>query len=71
MQLTCVCWGLGSWLVALGVKATPAAWVEKIPIQMNEDAVDDNDPVMKSFMSATQTKGIKRSETERLIMDFK
>ncbi len=42
--------GIGSLIWAVIVKATPAAWVEKIPIKFDEDkgAGDDN-AVMKVF----------------------
>lgn len=66
MLIAVFSFGVGSWLVALAVKASPPEFAEKLPELINENAGDGTD-----FLSVLQRKlqgeQIKRSETERLL----
>ena len=66
MLISVIAFGVGSWLVTLGVKATPPEMAEKIPELINENAGEGQD-----FLSILQRKfvgePVKRSETERLL----
>jgi magnesium-transporting ATPase (P-type) len=41
--------GLLTWPAAALIKMTPLTWVQKIPVNINEDELDENDKVMKAF----------------------
>lgn len=43
MMITVFAFGVGSWLVALAVKATPPEWSDKIPDLINENAGEGSD----------------------------
>ena len=59
----------GGVILAVGVlaisailKCTPASWVDKIPIKMDESKASDNDPIMKAFNKATGPGGAPKKE---------
>jgi len=66
MFITVISFGLGSWVVAAGVKATPPELAEKIPELINENAGEGTD-FLSMLQKRLQGEPIKRSETERLL----
>lgn len=66
MGIAIFSFGIGTWLVAAGMKATPPELAEKIPDLINENAGEGSD-----FLSVLQKKfageQVKRTETERLL----
>jgi magnesium-transporting ATPase (P-type) len=66
MLITAFAFGIGTWLIALGVKATPPELVEKFPELINENAGEGND-FLSILQKKLQGEPVKRSETERLL----
>ena len=42
MHITALCFGLGSWIVAAILKATPEEWIDKLKFQLNEEGSTEN-----------------------------
>mmetsp|Transcript_29300 Transcript_29300/g.21212 ORF Transcript_29300/g.21212 Transcript_29300/m.21212 type:complete len:175 (+) Transcript_29300:2923-3447(+) len=63
MQITAICLGLGSWIVAAAVKATPYEWTQIFP-QMAEKN-DGSDPA--SRLVARGSNSFQRGETRKLM----
>ncbi len=59
--ITCICLGLATLGVGVGLRFSPPEWVEKIPVSINEtDDVGSQDRVMKAFKQTTQKKKPKK-----------
>jgi len=47
---SCLLWGASVLIVATVLKLTPAHWVEKLPIFLDENkGIDPNDPLMAAY----------------------
>ena len=66
MMITAISFGIGSWIVAAAVKATPPEFAEKIPELINENAGEGHD-ILSILQKKMQGEPTKRSETERLL----
>lgn len=66
MQLTAVLLGLGSWIVAAAVKATPFEWTNKFPHIAEKD--DGTDPASK--LMARGSAHLQRGETRKLMEGY-
>jgi len=45
----CIIWGLGTWVVGAALKATPAEWVDKIPVSVDETKTADSDKILATY----------------------
>jgi len=56
-------WGMSTILVSTILKCTPAHWVDKLPIKVDENkAIDPNDPLMKAYAAQANAKVTKPKE---------
>jgi len=54
-------WGATTILVSTALKWTPAHWVDKLPIRVDENkALDPNDPLMKAYAAQANAKVTKK-----------
>lgn len=57
----CVMVGCTTWIVSSILKLTPASWVEKIPVKVDENkAIDPNDKVMAAYAKQANAKVVKK-----------
>jgi Ca2+-transporting ATPase len=66
MQVTAICLGLGSWIIAAAVKATPYEWTAIFPQMAEKD--DGTDPASKLIARGSQQ--FHRGETRKLMEGY-
>jgi hypothetical protein len=59
----CLLYASSVFLISILLKLTPAKWVEKLPIFLDENkAIDPNDPLMAAYNKQAKAKAVGKSD---------
>jgi hypothetical protein len=51
---------MSTWVVSAILKMTPDSWLKKIPIKIDENKSEDNDPLMRVYNNQAKGKILKK-----------